>query len=191
VSVALQAPKVPLTDGAICLRLPGPADVAALVEYTATPGWLEGVWLPVQPGTRRERLEWIVEGWLRGWAGCQSHDGPALLLDLRGTSRFVGYVGFGARDEGVVELVYGIAPDWRGRGLATRATILATRWLVAARGVSAVELRIARDHHASRRVAEKAGFLLAGTIRQVAAVTEAYEDLRYVYTVGRGPARVL
>ncbi len=102
------------------------------------------------------------------------------MLDVTDSPRFVGHVGFRARDRGVVELVYGVAPGWRGRGLATRATILATHWLVAEQRVPAVELRIGREHGESQRVAEKAEFRLAGTVRQnVAATGETFEDLSY------------
>ena len=184
----LPAPIVPLTDGPIHLRLPQAGDVASLVDYSMTPGGLDGVWLPVEPGTSRRRLEWIIDDWLRGWAGEESLNGPALLLDVREASRFVGHVGFGPREPGVVELVYGIAPGWRGRGLATQAALLATSWLVAQRHVRSVELRVGLDHRASRRVAEKAGFRLAGTVHQrVSATGEQFEDLRYVYIAPRRP----
>ncbi len=185
VSLLLRAPTLPLTDGTIRLRLPSEADVVVLAEYSITPGGLEGAWLPVEPGTSREQVAWIVDDWLRGWEGLASHNGPALLLDLGGASRFVGVVGLGVRGHGVVELVYGIAPDWRGRGLATRAAILATNWLDAQQHVRAIELRIGREHRASKRVAEKAGFRPAGTARQnVAATREEFEDLRYIYSTG-------
>jgi RimJ/RimL family protein N-acetyltransferase len=91
----------------------------------------------------------------------------------------------------VVELVYGVAPGWRGRGLATRAAILATTWLLAERQVTAVELRVGREHHASQRVAGKAGYRLAGTMRQqVPATGEEFEDLRYIFTAADHARRV-
>jgi RimJ/RimL family protein N-acetyltransferase len=184
VGIALQAPGLPLTDGAIRLRVPCQRDVAALEEYATSPGGLDGVWLPVEPGASRERLAWIVKDWLRGWGESESHNGPALLLDVSGASRFVGQVGFGVRADGVVELIYGVAPGQRGQGLATRATILATNWLIAERGVRVVELRIGSRHRASQRVADKAGFRPVGAEHQTVAGTGArFDDLRYVYTL--------
>jgi RimJ/RimL family protein N-acetyltransferase len=183
VTLGLSVPTHPLTDGTIHLRLPHAGDVAALGEYSMAPGGLEGVWLPIPPDTSRERLAWIVDDWLRGWAGDESLNGPTLLLDVGDASRFVGVVGFGVRERGVVELVYGIAPGWRRRGLATRAALLATSWLITERQVRAVELRIGREHRASQRVAEKAGYRLAGTVRQrVPGTGEQFEDLRYIYS---------
>src|SRR5262249_58850987 len=98
---------------------------------------------------------WVVEDWLRGWAGRESERGPGRLVETAGAGRFVGYVGLGAREAGRVELVYGIAPGWRDRGLATRATRLVTRWLIDERDMTAVELRIGIANGASQRVAEK------------------------------------
>jgi RimJ/RimL family protein N-acetyltransferase len=182
VVVALQAPKLPLRDGTVCLRIPREDDVTALAEYAMNAGGLEGAWLPIASNTSRDQLARIVHDWLCGWAGTNSHNGPALLLDLDGAARFVGHVGFGGCEPGVVELVYGVAPAWRGRGLATRATILVTSWLIKERAARVVELRIAADHAASRRVAEKAGFRLAGPVLQHVPRTGAtYEDLRYVF----------
>jgi RimJ/RimL family protein N-acetyltransferase len=75
---------------------------------------------------------------------------------------------------------YGIAPRWRGRGLASRAAGLAARWLVTQPGGEVVELRIGAAHRASARVTVNAGFRPAGTMRQVVAATgHVYDDLRF------------
>jgi RimJ/RimL family protein N-acetyltransferase len=179
----LQAPEAPLSDGFVTLRLPRPDDVAALIDYVRTPGGLDGGWLPVDSGASPARLGSLVEDWLAGWAGAKSHNGRALLLeiDVDPVSPFVGQVGFGSRAPNVVELVYGIAPARRGQGLATRAARLAAHWLLRGRGAQVVELRIAPGHAASRRVAEKAGFRIAGTVHQhVAATGVTHDDVRYV-----------
>ena len=181
VKVALAPPESPLTDGIIALRVPSRADIDALVEYAERPSGLDVTWLPVVPGAPYERLRWVVEDWIKGWAGLESFNGPALLLTVPDTSRFVGQVGFGSRGSDVVELVYGVAPEQRGRGLATRAVVLATSWLLRDRGVREVELRIGRAHRESQRVAEKAGFRLSGSVRDVVNGTgETFDDLRYV-----------
>jgi len=78
-------------------------------------------------------------------------------------------------------MIYGIAPRWRGRGLASRAARLAARWALSLPGVTAVELRIGQDHPASHHVANNAGFAMAGTVTQsVPGTGETYEDLCYV-----------
>jgi len=76
---------------------------------------------------------------------------------------------------------YGIAPRWRGRGLASRAARLAGRWAASLPEVRTVELRIDQNHQAGKHVAARAGFVLAGTVRQfVEGTGDTYEDLRYV-----------
>jgi RimJ/RimL family protein N-acetyltransferase len=81
----------------------------------------------------------------------------------------------------VVELGYGVAPDRRGRGYASRATRLAACWLLQAGRARAVELRVDEDNAASQRVAAAAGFVLAGTaVCQVKATGDTHVDLRIV-----------
>lgn len=177
----LVPPERPLTDGVIALRLPSVSDVVGVAEHAQALGGLQGHWLPLEADASPERHRWIVEDWSRGWAGLDSYHRPALLIATPQAARFVGTVGFGARASGSIELDYGVAPRWRGRGFATRATMLATRWLLRDRGAQAVELRIARGHSESQRVATKAGYQLVGAICDVVEATgQTYDDLRYV-----------
>jgi len=181
-SPPLAPPERALDDEVVTLRLPSFRDTQAILGYARTEGGLDGAWLPsLTPGAAKPRCQWLVQDWLNGWAGRESHNGPALVVGLRDGPGLVGVVGFGASDRGAVELSYGIAPGWRRRGLATRALRLAARWLIEERGVREVELRIGRRNLASRRVAVKAGFRPAGRVRSpVEATGEVYEDLRYV-----------
>lgn len=165
----------------ITLRLPSVSDVAAIEGHAAALGGLDGRWLPLEADAATGRCRWIVEDWSRAWAALDSHNGPALLITTPQAAGFVGKIGFGPRADGAIELDYGVAPRWRGRGFATRATVLATRWLRHHRGVHVIELRIARENSESRRVATKAGYRLAGTVYDVIEATgETYDDLRYV-----------
>ena len=78
-------------------------------------------------------------------------------------------------------MIYGIAPRWRGRGLASRAVRLAARWAATLPGVKAIELRIDQDMIECQHVAVNAGFVVAGTVRQfVPGTGETFEDMRYV-----------
>jgi RimJ/RimL family protein N-acetyltransferase len=171
----------------VSLRAPSFRDARAILGYAQAEGGLDGTWLPsLAPGAPKTRCQWLIQDWLNGWAGQESYNGPALVVDLRDGPALVGVVGFGAVDRGTVELSYGIAPAWRGRGLATRAARLAARWLIEERGVRQVELRIALRNLASRRVAAKAGFRPAGRVRSPVETTgEGYEDLRYVLGLDR------
>jgi RimJ/RimL family protein N-acetyltransferase len=173
------APAQPLTDGVVRLRLPSPAagDIDAVRGYIDQEQ-LDGGWLPEIPLVTAEQA---VSDWLDAWAGRPCRTGPAFVVTIPAERRFIGVVGFVARGEGVVEMIYGIAPRWRGRGLASRAVRLAARWALTLPGVTTVELRIGQDHTASQHVAANAGFAVAGTVRQfVPGTGQTFEDLRYI-----------
>ena len=83
------------------------------------------------------------------------------IVDSAG--RLVGNVG--VLIEGAdAELSYWVAAEGRGRGAATAALEAAATWASALPGVSRLRLSIHPDNPASRRVAEKAGFVAAGMI---------------------------
>ena len=173
------APAQPLTDGVVTVRLPsaGAGDADALSGYVDEQQ-LDGCWLP---GIPLDRAGQAIADWLAGWQGRPSRIGPVLVVTVPGEPRFIGIVGFGDRGHGTVEMIYGIAPRWRGRGLASRAARLAARWALSLPGVNTVELRIDRDNTASQHVAVNAGFAPAGTVTQfVPGTGQTVEDLRYV-----------
>ena len=64
----------------------------------------------------------------------------------------------------VAQFGYWIAPSGRGRGYATRAAILLTRWLFEL-GAARVFLTIVAENEASVAVAHRAGFVYEGTMR--------------------------
>lgn len=64
----------------------------------------------------------------------------------------------------LAQIGYWLAPNARGRGLATRAAILLTRWLFGL-GAKRVFLTIVAGNEASVAVARRAGFVYEGTMR--------------------------
>jgi RimJ/RimL family protein N-acetyltransferase len=64
----------------------------------------------------------------------------------------------------VAQLGYWIAADARGRGYATRAVILLTRWLFDL-GAARAFLTIVAGNQGSTAVARRAGFVYEGTMR--------------------------
>lgn len=181
------APQHRLADDRIELRLPEPADAAVLHRYATRPGGLDGIWVPLAASASLADCQALVGDWLAGWRNRRSIQGPALIVTAVGEAAPVGQVGLGDRGKGVVELTYGIAPDRRGGGYATRAARLAARWLLDEGPASMVELRIDADNTASHRVAVAAGFTPAGTIRShVPATGETYNDLRFIMRQHRG-----
>lgn len=173
------APAQPLTDGIVTLRLPsvGAGDVDTIASYIDREQ-LDGGWLPEIPLVPAEQA---VGDWVDAWAGRPSRNGPTFVVTVAGVPQFVGIVGLGDRGGGIVEMIYGTAPRWRGQRFASRAVGLAARWALSQPGVTAVELRIDKDMMASQHVASNAGFVLAGTVTQfVPGTGETFEDLRYI-----------
>ncbi|MEP6910979.1 MAG: GNAT family N-acetyltransferase [Actinomycetota bacterium] len=71
---------------------------------------------------------------------------------------------------------YWIAREARGRGIATGATELLSRWALTVGGVQRLELTTHPDNVASQRVAEKAGFTREGILRAHTAFPEGRRD---------------
>ena len=68
-------------------------------------------------------------------------------------------------DSGCAAVGYWLAPEARGRGIATHATQLLTGWAFDALQVQRLELTSAPENKASHRVAERCGFTREGVLR--------------------------
>jgi RimJ/RimL family protein N-acetyltransferase len=68
-------------------------------------------------------------------------------------------------EEQTAELGYLVAPSARGRGVAVEALTALTRWAFDTRGMHRLELLISVDNVASKRVAERCGYVLEGVMR--------------------------
>jgi len=175
----LTAPAAGLTDSVVTLRPPSPdAGDAATVDKYVQDQQLDGAWLPDVPLVTGAQL---VADWTDGWAARPSRNGPAFVVTVSEQSHFIGVVGLNERDEGVVAISYGIAPRWRGRGLASQAVRLGSRWIASQSGIHRVEARISQDNRAGERVAVNAGFELAETIPPARDTGQATDDLLYVF----------
>ena len=175
------APGHRLADDRVGLRLPELADAAVLHRYASRPGGLDGSWVPLPAGVSLPDCQALVRDWLAGWANQRSFYGPALIITAAGDPALAGLVGLYDRGRRIVELAYGVAPDRRGRGYATRAARLTARWLLHDGHASMVELRIGSANTASQRVAAAAGFILARpTGSPVPATRRTGHDLRFV-----------
>ena len=100
--------------------------------------------------------EWLAR--LRASAPTPWTHGFALVE--RETGAVVGSCGFkGAPDaEGVVEIAYGLAPAYRGRGYAREAARALTKYALGAGGAACVRGHTKSDNAASARVLESCGF---------------------------------
>jgi RimJ/RimL family protein N-acetyltransferase len=118
------------------------------------------------PQEGEDLLAWASETlaeFERPWAESTGRYGAGLAVD-DGEDSLVGMLSLAPRDGGGLRLSGGIAPSHRGRGIASRALSAASSWAVGEAGFLRVELWIAEWHVGSRRVAEKAGFSLAGVV---------------------------
>ena len=66
-----------------------------------------------------------------------------------------------------VELGYVVVPTARGRGVATAALGLLTGWALGELGAMRLELLISLDNVASKRVAERCGYVREGILRSL------------------------
>jgi RimJ/RimL family protein N-acetyltransferase len=69
------------------------------------------------------------------------------------------------RDRGTAALGYWLAPQARGRGIASTAVRLLATWGFTTLGLVRIELTCGPDNKASQRVAERCGFVLEGVMR--------------------------
>lgn len=65
------------------------------------------------------------------------------------------------------ELGYVVLPSFRGRGVATEALRLLTAWAFSELGALRLELLISVDNDASKRVAERCGYVHEGVLRSL------------------------
>jgi RimJ/RimL family protein N-acetyltransferase len=117
---------------------------------------------PWPEGFERNWLSLYEQGRLDG-----TRDGYA-VVDAE-TGDFLGIAGVVDLHPGANqgEIGYALAPEARGRGLATRALELVTRHALDELELERVELQISTDNDASIRVAEKCGYTREGVLRSL------------------------
>lgn len=80
--------------------------------------------------------------------------------------RRLGRAGLGIRAPGVGEIGYWVDPAARNRGVATEAFRAVCRWAFTTLDLEIIEWRTEVGNVGSRRVAERAGFLVEATLRK-------------------------
>lgn len=79
---------------------------------------------------------------------------------------------------GIAEVAYWVLPHARGRGVATRAAVAATKWGHSF-GFHRIELEHSTLNRASCAVAERAGFVTEGTKRQSGIHADGLHDMHF------------
>ncbi|MQA83693.1 MAG: GNAT family N-acetyltransferase [Streptosporangiales bacterium] len=120
----------------------------------------------------------------------ESGDGVAFAVADPLTDRFLASIDLKNTNwwTRVTEVGYLAAPWARGRGLTAEAVRALARWLFTEQAFERLELRAATGNHASRRVAEKAGFTCEGVLRSAGLVKAGRVD-HAVYSLVRGDLR--
>jgi ribosomal-protein-serine acetyltransferase len=109
------------------------------------------------------------ESWLRHHAAAFIRREKLFMLAFEGnTGTLVGGTGFHDIDWDVPSfgIGYWVRPSTQGQGYATEMTVALTRYAFLALKAVRVEITHSSQNSASRRVIEKAGFMLEGTRRR-------------------------
>ena len=165
--VPLSYPDPPLTEGEIGLRPWREEDLGVIAALCRDPDVARFTRVP-DPYTDADARAWM-DGLPTGLA-----EGAAVRLAIvAGGGEPVGSIGLRIDpfDRDIAEAGYMVAAAARGRGVATTALRLASRWGLGGLGVARVQLSTHVDNPASQRVAQRAGFRREGVLR-------SWEELR-------------
>ena len=166
-------PIVTLSDGRVTLRPWSRDDARFMVEANADPairrynGAHDRQGHPAPPLSNLE-AEATIDRFMLSWREFAATGAPSgvgfAITDAR-SGELVGCCGVDHwTEEDAAQFGYWIAAPARGRGYATRAVILLTRWLFKL-GAARVFLTIIAGNEDSVAVARRAGFLYEGTMR--------------------------
>jgi RimJ/RimL family protein N-acetyltransferase len=154
----VRLPSAPqLTDGGgLVLRLPQTGDVNDIVAYARDPEMVRWTTVPVPYGIAdaTDSVQAAAEGWHAGVA--------RFAIEYQG--RFAGGTHLSFKDHGRAEVGYGLAPWARGQGVMTRALRLMLAWGFELPGLDVVDWHAVEGNWASRRVAQRCGFRMDGTV---------------------------
>ena len=153
-----------LTTERLLLRPIGPDDVEAI--YTACQDTQIQRWTTVPSPYLREHAEQFACDYApKAWA---SGDAAVFGVTDRSSGELLASVGLHfdrGRDDGIAEIGYWTAAPARGRGITTEAVAAVCAWGFDDCGVQRLEWYAEVGNVPSRRVAEKVGFTIEGTLR--------------------------
>jgi RimJ/RimL family protein N-acetyltransferase len=149
-----------LTDGVVKLRPWRVEDVPALVEICQDPEIQRFTRVP-EPYTKDDALMYLAQQTAREQRG----EVAAFAIADAADDMLLGSIDVRRLDDGRASIGYLLGASGRGRGVATRAVRLLSRWVLAELGVARLEIHARPDNPASQRVAERAGFTREGVLR--------------------------
>lgn len=162
------------------LRKPEPSDLAGVAAHVRQPdsSWIGGGYSD-DPELPKRILGRMMTGGDRDYY---------VVCDAANPRQIIGTLILTDRAEDVIEIVYGVAPAERNRGLATDVLTIVTDALLTRHRPEDVVLIIDPNSAASQRVADKVGYSRPAIPRKITEPPAQYPtDL--VYTAERVPTR--
>jgi RimJ/RimL family protein N-acetyltransferase len=166
-----------LIEGDLTLRratIADAADIAEVYNESDVQYWM--LWEP-EEFDEAEALA-NIERSEQAWA-----EGSNAPLRIVTDGHVIGGVNLNFRGHHVAEVAYFLRASARGRGLATRAVLLAADWGFRERGQARIQLRCDPANRASVALAERAGFTFEGTERSSAAYPDGHRFDSLVYSL--------
>ena len=167
------SPVVALSDGVVTLRPWSRGDAGFMAEACADPairrynGVLDRLGRPAPPLSTAD-AEAVIDTFAANWRAFAASGTPSGVVFAIVDAASGDPVGCCGVDDwsrtDVAQFGYWLAAGARGRGYATRAAIMLTRWLFEL-GAARVFLTIVAGNDASVAVARRAGFVYEGTMR--------------------------
>jgi RimJ/RimL family protein N-acetyltransferase len=124
----------------------------------------------------------VPEGFARTWLERYEQARPEgtreafAVVDVEGRLLGLGFAPHIDAEARTAELGYVVMPDARGRGVATETLRLLTEWAFASLDALRLELLISVANEASKRVAERNGYVQEGVLRSRYVKPGVWED---------------
>jgi RimJ/RimL family protein N-acetyltransferase len=151
-----------IAAGWLTLRPFTPADIPWVYEVSLDPLLQRFMQVP-SPYRLEDAVSHVEQDYIAGWDEGRRAE---FVAEDTVTAARLGRVGLCLGEPGAAEVGYWVDPRARKRGVATTAVRAVCQWAVTTAGIELIEWRCEAGNIASRRVAEKAGFLIEGTLRK-------------------------
>jgi RimJ/RimL family protein N-acetyltransferase len=170
----IEFPVEGLTDGVVRVRVIADADLPAITDACQDPEIARYTTVP-SPYQRHHAREWQQ----RAAAGMAAGTDVGAVVADADTDEVLGSVGLHAIDPATGRCAggYWVAPQERGRGIATRGMRLLCGYAARELGVDRIELWIEPENVASQRVAEAVGFRREGLMRSFMPIQGLRRDM--------------
>ena len=167
-----------ITDGIVRLRPLATDDVDDYLALSQLPEVIDTSFGPlVTPEGARERTARVQANWLAG-------ERAECVIEDAMTGTFAGSISLYYRDPRLSEAMigYSLRPEFRGKGIATRAVNLLCEWAFENVGLVRIIAGTFPENRASQRVLERAGFMREGYLKAALPGRDGsrIDDIRFV-----------